>query len=54
MACRPDKERENAAALEVLPDLLRELDAVCTSAARREDTDLAALGSPTLCTWNSV
>lgn len=25
--CRPDKERENAAALEVLPDLLRELDA---------------------------
>jgi len=26
--CRPDKERENAAALEVLPDLLRELDAV--------------------------
>jgi len=28
--CRPDKERENAAALEVLPDLLRELDAVRT------------------------
>ena len=26
MGCRQDKERENVAALEVLPDLLRELD----------------------------
>ena len=26
MSCRQDKERENAAALEVLPDLLKELD----------------------------